>query len=234
VTVPTTVFLSLPVHTLSMEIMGIHFMYHYATTHITYSLYAGAILIFFTYSIWRIALCKNPLVSRKYGIMAFLPSVIGGANDFSVTHGLIENIMLSEYLVFGFCISVFLLFLREERQAQETIRRLNIHLDDEVKKKTEKLTETISMLNLENEERKRAEQEREKVIKELQSALKDIKTLSGLLPICASCKKIRDDKGYWNQLEQYIHEHSQANFTHSLCPECAKKLYPEFYTKKDN
>ena len=66
---------------------------------------------------------------------------------------------------------------------------------------------------------------------ELQKALVKIKTLSGLLPICASCKKIRNDQGYWTQLESYISEHSEAEFTHSCCPECMKKLYPELYAR---
>ncbi len=79
-------------------------------------------------------------------------------------------------------------------------------------------------------ERRRVEQERETLISELQQALSEIKTLSGLLPICASCKKIRDDKGYWNQIESYIVTHSDAQFSHGLCPECAQKLYPEFVT----
>jgi PAS domain S-box-containing protein len=60
-------------------------------------------------------------------------------------------------------------------------------------------------------------------------ALSEVKTLSGLLPICASCKKIRDDKGYWNQIESYIRDHSEADFSHSICPVCAKKLYPEYF-----
>jgi len=77
-------------------------------------------------------------------------------------------------------------------------------------------------------ERKRAEEEQEKLVKELRKALAEVKTLSGLLPICASCKKIRDDKGYWNQLEVYIGDHSGAEFSHSLCPECAEKLMREF------
>ena len=63
----------------------------------------------------------------------------------------------------------------------------------------------------------------------LLTALGNIKTLSGLLPICASCKKIRDDKGYWNQLESYIKEHSDAVFSHGICPDCAKQLYPNRY-----
>jgi len=70
---------------------------------------------------------------------------------------------------------------------------------------------------------------RERLILELQNALAQVKTLSGLLPICSSCKKIRDDQGYWNQLEVYIQDHSEAVFSHSLCPDCAKKLYPEIF-----
>lgn len=69
--------------------------------------------------------------------------------------------------------------------------------------------------------------ERERLIHKLRDALKKIRTLSGLLPICAACKKIRDDKGYWNQIESYIGEHSDAEFSHSICPECAKELYPD-------
>jgi PleD family two-component response regulator len=68
--------------------------------------------------------------------------------------------------------------------------------------------------------------EKEKLIAELQQALAKVKTLSGLIPICSSCKKIRDDKGYWNQIETYIRERSDADFTHSICPKCAKILYP--------
>ncbi len=78
-------------------------------------------------------------------------------------------------------------------------------------------------------DRKRAEEERENLIRELRNALAKVKTLSGLPPICASCKKIRDDKGYWSQIETYIHDHSGADFTHSICPDCSRKLYPEFH-----
>jgi len=73
--------------------------------------------------------------------------------------------------------------------------------------------------------RKRIEEERRELIHDLQDALSKIKRLRGLLPICASCKKIRDDKGYWNELEAYISEHSEAEITHGFCPDCMKKLY---------
>ncbi len=69
--------------------------------------------------------------------------------------------------------------------------------------------------------------ERERTIKELNIALDEVKTLSGLLPICSWCKKIRDDKGYWSQIERYVSKHSEANFSHSVCPDCMEKHYPE-------
>ncbi len=71
-------------------------------------------------------------------------------------------------------------------------------------------------------ERGQAASEREKLIADLRTALTNVKTLSGLIPICAGCKKIRDDHGYWNQLESYLHQHSNADFTHGFCPECQK------------
>lgn len=67
---------------------------------------------------------------------------------------------------------------------------------------------------------------------ELKHALEEVKTLSGLLPICASCKKVRDDRGYWQQIESFISEHSDAQFSHGLCPHCAEQLYPDYYNKK--
>jgi PAS domain S-box-containing protein len=76
-------------------------------------------------------------------------------------------------------------------------------------------------------ERKLAETERERLIKELQYALENVKTLQGLIPICANCKKIRDDKGYWNQVEWYISAHTEAKFSHGICPDCAKKIYSD-------
>nr|WP_239057301.1 PAS domain-containing protein [Desulfovibrio sp. JC010] len=72
---------------------------------------------------------------------------------------------------------------------------------------------------------KEAEREREKLITELSEALEKVKTLSGLMPICAKCKKIRDDKGYWNNLESYIEKYSEASFSHGLCPECSDEMY---------
>lgn len=74
---------------------------------------------------------------------------------------------------------------------------------------------------------KRAEQERIQLIAELTDTLGKVRVLSGLLPMCASCKKIRNDDGYWEQVETYIRNHSSADFTHSICPECTERLYPD-------
>ena len=76
--------------------------------------------------------------------------------------------------------------------------------------------------------RQQAETEREHVVYELQDALAHVKTLRGLIPICSSCKKIRNDQGYWTQLETYLQQHTNAQFSHGICVDCLRKLYPEF------
>jgi PAS domain S-box-containing protein len=89
----------------------------------------------------------------------------------------------------------------------------------------------VTALKKAKDELKRHEQQLEEVVEErtrdLREALAKVKTLSGFIPICASCKKIRDDKGFWNQLEAYLSAHSEMEFSHSLCPECTRRLYPE-------
>ena len=77
-------------------------------------------------------------------------------------------------------------------------------------------------------EQKHLALEREELLQKLQAANSEIKTLHGLLPICANCKNIRDDEGYWIQIESYIENRSDAHFSHGICPECAKRLYPDF------
>lgn len=90
--------------------------------------------------------------------------------------------------------------------AEIALKKLNQDLEKKVNERTAKIRE-------------------EK--KNLESALAEIKTLSGLFPICSHCKNIRDDSGYWNQIEEYIHDHSEAQFSHGICPECAQKHYPD-------
>ena len=116
----------------------------------------------------------------------------------------------------------------EKQEAQQIITRHNI----ELKRINAQLNESNRELTKEIVERQRAEEEKEKLIVELKESLAKIKTLSGLLPICAWCKKIRDDAGYWQQLESYIGKHSGAEFSHSVCPDCLKEKYPDIYKEK--
>jgi hypothetical protein len=82
--------------------------------------------------------------------------------------------------------------------------------------------------------RKAGEREQAALIAELQAALATIRTLSGILPICSSCKRIRDEQGSWNHIEVYISQHSNAEFSHGLCQDCAAKIYPDHYRRKNN
>lgn len=111
------------------------------------------------------------------------------------------------------------------------IRRLATAINtmlDGLARATRQLSGKNAQLEREIAERKELEQEREKLIAQLREALAQVKTLSGFLPICASCKKIRDDSGYWKQIEAYLSAHADVTFSHGLCPDCAKKLYGDF------
>ena len=104
--------------------------------------------------------------------------------------------------------------------------RVLIHSRDEFAYLGAVFNEMLASLQSNISRRVAVEGEQTKLIGELQEALTNVKLLSGLLPICSSCKKVRDDAGYWRQIEEYISRHSQAEFTHSVCPECMKRLYP--------
>ncbi len=78
-----------------------------------------------------------------------------------------------------------------------------------------------------------ADRELKKQTEELQRALGEIRQLKGIIPICSSCKKIRDDRGFWHQVESYLQSHSDAAFSHGICPDCVKKLYPDLWNKKE-
>lgn len=102
--------------------------------------------------------------------------------------------------------------------------------------KVELLARVRSVLSLKHEmdKRKTRERELEELNKTLSEHIEHIKTLRGLIPICASCKKIRDEKGYWESVEEYVSRHSEAEFTHSICDVCMEKLYPDYYRKQQN
>ncbi|HDR04409.1 MAG TPA: tetratricopeptide repeat protein, partial [Candidatus Marinimicrobia bacterium] len=91
----------------------------------------------------------------------------------------------------------------------------------------QQISEAHEILQKEISQRRKMEIEREKLIADLQESLNNIKTLRGLIPICANCKKIRDDEGYYIQVEEYISHHSHAVFSHGICPDCMAKLYPD-------
>jgi len=112
--------------------------------------------------------------------------------------------------LFNFILNIFRRRLKRVFEEELTLRRIN-----------RDQAEAISLQNRELSEKNTR----------LQSALADVKKLSGLLPICASCKKIRDDRGDWKRIEAYIQEHSEAEFSHSFCPECSRKLYPDVFAE---
>jgi len=160
--------------------------------------------------------------------------------DFEITHlnvlrkkNLIQSILTAVF--FFLCSFPFIyVFWRFFSATTLRLRAMNEeltvhrdHLEDLVHARTLELQTANERLRDELHERERVEQALQKEKRKLEEALVQVKTLSGLLPICSSCKKIRDDKGYWNQIESYIRDHSEAEFSHSICPECLKRLYPD-------
>ena len=98
----------------------------------------------------------------------------------------------------------------------------------------EQLRQRVKELEAQAIEMRREEDERKNLVEKLQQALVQVETLRGILPICSSCKKIRDDNGFWYEIEHYIANHSQAEFSHSICPDCEEELYPEYSKRKDS
>lgn len=121
----------------------------------------------------------------------------------------------------------------EQKAVEQQLKEHHQNLENIVAQRTSSLKQANDQLQLEINERKKIENEREKLIENLQKAVAEVKQLSRLLPICASCKKIRDDKGYWNLLESYFEKYSEVSFSHGLCPECSEKFYgkEEWYIK---
>ena len=130
-------------------------------------------------------------------------------------------IRLMAYLI------LFFYIFNNYKQTDTELQELNESLEERIK---ESMAANV-LLEQEITERMRAEKEKAIVIVELKEALSKIKTLKGLVPICAWCKRIRNDKGYWDQVEAYIEAHSDAKFTHGICPECMKEHYPKILEK---
>jgi hypothetical protein len=148
--------------------------------------------------------------------------------------GLYASLLIAEYLqarrgfriqyelflfvLFGILLTWFSFFGGFVSDMRRRLRLRNLEIEEAHEK-----------IRTEMDERIRAQVEKDQLIVELRHALSEVKTLTGLVPICSSCKRIRDDEGYWNQLETYIRDHSHAEFTHSICPDCGAKLYPDLF-----
>ena len=176
----------------------------------------------------------KPLITKKgclkcHGHQGYAVGNVRGGVSLSVPmlqfreleHRAIRNIIISLTLLWGVGLFFILIFINK----LQTIIKQRIAL--------QQISGKHELLAKHNEELREVYSKIETQNKNLKEALSKVKLLRGLLPICASCKKIRDDKGYWNQIESYIKKHSMAEFSHGICPECAEKLYPEFYNKSD-
>ncbi len=126
---------------------------------------------------------------------------LGAANDSMVAMQIYPFIYVSEYPFFLLVVSMAYTLLDRFVNFHKEYEALNVTLEQKVEERT----------------------------REIMEAQADIKTLAGLIPICSNCKKIRGDKGYWEHLESYIQSHTEAEFSHGICPDCARKLYPEFF-----
>ena len=123
--------------------------------------------------------------------------------------------------------------LKGKNEAVLALRKAHDELDTRVQTRTVELTLANEALSQEIITRRAAEGEKERLIIELTDALAQVKTLSGLLPICSSCRQIRDPEGKWSRVEEYIQARTDAEFTHGICPKCAKRLYPDLYDQID-
>lgn len=120
-------------------------------------------------------------------------------------------------------------FNQMARQLSETLGTL----EQRVRERTSELTSVNKQLQVEIADHKKTEAKRERLITELQEALENVKMLRGLLPICAHCKRIRDDDGQWYDVAVYVREHSEAEFSHGICPKCMTEFYSEFLENKE-
>jgi K+-sensing histidine kinase KdpD len=156
-------------------------------------------------TVWWSRLWQGVLVAVASAVAWFLADT---AFHSSYAHYAIPYWNGAARLAFFMTVVVLLAMVRTQKDT----------LEKTVQKRTESLLDEI-------EERKRVETQRERLIDELTVAMARLKVLKGLLPICGSCKKIRDDQGYWQNVEAYIAEHSEAEFTHGICPDCLSQAY---------
>ncbi len=146
----------------------------------------------------------------------------------------IESILIALYFILSSIpVALFIRFYfqkssNELKSINEELFRHKTQLEELILLRTKEIQEINHKLEKELEERKSIQTQLVLEKNKLEEALTHMKTLHGLLPICSSCKKIRDDKGYWSQLEEYIEQHSEAEFSHGICPDCKKRLYGNY------
>jgi len=119
----------------------------------------------------------------------------------------------------------------EFRRMAETEMGIDIYFSGKKHRITSSRMQILDLLFSAFENAVEKNRELQQTNRELQEALDTVKTLKGLVPICANCKKIRNDDGFWEQVESYVMDHTDAEFSHGICPDCVKKLYPEYYDK---
>jgi hypothetical protein len=172
-------------------------------------------------------LIEGGLVYTGLGLLGFLFTAI------YIQTGKVMHDASLRSLIVGTRNEALSAILTEEKTKEE---ELNAHLHQEIAEHT-RSQEELRLRNQEleqlNAQLTATKDNLESSNKELELALFNVKQLSGMLPICASCKKIRNDKGYWEQIEAYIRDHSEVEFSHGICPDCAEKLYPGYYKKAE-
>ncbi len=178
----------------------------------------------------------KPVLNLKLWLRAFLTLLgvmwldvllfaTGAFAGTPVYWSIMKGTLISRFVITIFALPFLYVYLHLQSQKKDvTIENRPVLT---ILKQVAEIKRELSDAHQEIERRKKAEGERDKVISELKKAVSEVKTLRGLLPICSHCKKIRDDNGYWNQLESYIQTHSEVEFTHGICPECVKELYPD-------
>jgi|GEM_PF-1035190 len=155
-------------------------------------------------------------------VLLFTTFAFAGRPDYL---GIMQGTLISRFLISIFALPFLYVYLH-----WQNIRR-GIEIENRpvlaILKRVAEIERALSLAQQEIARRKAVEKERDNLIQELRKTLSEVKTLWGLIPICAHCKSIRDDKGYWNRLEAYIQQHSEAKFSHGICPDCVRKLYPD-------
>lgn len=195
----------------------------------TYCSWIPSCVVFLVFSILPISfrlLWEDGLVYCILGLLGLLFTAIIGqtgramnAAGFRALDASIRNEALNGYL------------LKEKAKAEELNGQLKKEVVERQRSQAE-LYQRNGELEILNSQLNETKNRLESANKELEFALVNVKQLSGMLPICSSCKKIRNDEGYWEQIEAYIRDHSEVNFSHGICPGCAEKLYPTFYKRK--